>query len=374
MKQTLLLLIAVFISTSACTDNNTPEAFLSKAKNTLENYEAFEYTALAQYPDPTGKYDTSYVYTSFEKSDSSLIGYDYVVKNRGKYWNTDILYLEGNYRYVDHSDKLVQLFAKDDKVKEENSIKSDNHYKYSPMQYYNRDDWVFISDTLINDQAFKNFMRIETDRVNDDGNKILTEQHIFINTDSKLIERFERRNHFNGKLSQVVIYDYLDYKDVQNSEKLTYEYPEGYNTSLLGADPYSNNLKVGDKAPDFSASDAQNNVFKLADYKGKKVLLDFSIINCGYCLQSLKHFNSEGYELSDDVVAVYINPIDSESDMDRFKEQFNIPFPLIQDGADEIAKDYGVITYPLFYLINEEGVIEKVINGFDKEFQESLRS
>ena len=34
-------------------------------------------------------------------------------------------------------------------------------------------------------------------------------------------------------------------------------------------------LKIGDKAPDFEATDNQGNTIKLSDYKGKKLVLFF---------------------------------------------------------------------------------------------------
>lgn len=57
---------------------------------------------------------------------------------------------------------------------------------------------------------------------------------------------------------------------------------------------------------------------KLADYRGKKVLLDFSVINCGYCIQSMNHFNRKGYQFSDNLVPIYINPLDSSKEMAEF--------------------------------------------------------
>ncbi len=374
MRNYTLFILSTFIIITSCTSISDHETVISKANDKLQEFEGFEYTALAMYPNPMGIYDTTSISISFNKNDSSLIGYDYIAKNRGKYQNSDIVNLNGDYRFVQHSDKLVQFYPSSDYEQEEYSIKNDLAINYSPLRYLELEDWQLVSDTLLDNQSYANYMRIEGDRVNDNGDKILTEQHIFINSSNYLIERFERRNHFNGALSQVVIYEYQDYAFYRNDEELTYTFPEGYNTALLGVSPYANNLKVGQTAPEFTTVDEQNNVFNLSDYRGQKVLLDFSIINCGYCLQSLKHFNQEGYQLSEDIFALYINPLDSKQDMSAFNDQYYVPFPIVVDNTGEIAQQYGVLSYPLFYLINEDGVIEQVINGFDEEFQESLGS
>jgi peroxiredoxin len=88
----------------------------------------------------------------------------------------------------------------------------------------------------------------------------------------------------------------------------------------------------------------------------------------------LRHFNQEGYTLSESIAPIYINPIDTQENLKAFDKKVKIPFPIASNNTAQIAQLYGVHSYPLFYLINEEGVIEKVITGFDKDFVESLNS
>ena len=374
MRPAILFIIALFAFTSACSNVPDPEKFLIEAKETFYENDSFDFTTLAMYPSPTGSIDTSYFYLSVEKEDSSLIGYDYIAKKERIGRKSDVLYLDGDYKAVDHIGKLVQFYPKDEEEREQSSIINDLAVKYSPMLMFSYTDWNFVADTVLKGQSYKNYLRVERNKVGTTGIQILTEQHIFINTESKLIERFERRNYNDGVLSQLVAYEFYDYEVRSASEPLSYQYPENYSTSLLGTSPYENNLEVGQKAPEFIAVDEQGNQIKLADYRGKKVLLNFSIINCGYCIQSIKHFNRQDYEISENVVPIYINPVDNSSDMSEFDKKFNVPFPVIVSNAQEISELYGVISYPLFYLIDEKGTIEKVINGYDEEFQESLKS
>ena len=58
--------------------------------------------------------------------------------------------------------------------------------------------------------------------------------------------------------------------------------------------------------------------------------------------------------------------------MDTYIKRTNIPFPIIAN-AEKIAKDYGVNSYPRFFLVNEKGMIEKIVRGFDKEFLDNFK-
>jgi peroxiredoxin len=374
-KQLLSILIIVAAAFfSSCTKSSINTDFLEAARTTLYESGTIEYKNLAMYPNPMGAVDTSIMTISLSKFEKSLLGYNYVVKWRGAFRNQDLVYISTDYKVINHIDRLAKFYPAKDSLKEADDIKNSLPIRMSPVSLLKLNDWTIKGDTIINNVAFKNYLRIENDRINDNGDAILTEQHIYINSSSKLIERFERRNHFNGKLSQLVVYEYADYVLRDEVVKQEYNYPTNYQTAVLGVDPYQDLLKVGEQAPEFTTQDENNNLIKLTDYRGKKVLLNFSIINCGHCIDALRHFNQEGYTLSESIAPIYINPIDTQENLKAFDKKVKIPFPIASNNTAQIAQLYGVHSYPLFYLINEEGVIEKVITGFDKDFVESLNS
>lgn len=374
MHSSRILLIAIISFIIGCSQYQTPEDLLNAARETISESAGFDYTALAITPNPMGGVDTMIFNKSFKPSEKSLLGYDYVIEWRSDFANKDQVYINNVYRDVDHQNKLVKFYPAEDSLEEKGSILNAMPVRFSMVRFFDQTDWVFNKDTLINDRPLKNYLRIENDRVNENGDTVLTEQHIFINASTKLIERFERRNHLNGRLRQLLAYEYKDFVQRNDSPELSYDYPSEYQSAPLGVSPYKDLLPIGQKAPEFVTRDEQNNLIRFSDYRGKKVLLNFSIINCGYCLQSLEHFNREDYQISDAVVPIYINPLDSQNDITSFDKELNIPFPVAYSNPAEIAELYGVLSYPLFYLIDEEGIIEKVITGYDPAFQESIKS
>lgn len=133
-------------------------------------------------------------------------------------------------------------------------------------------------------------------------------------------------------------------------------------------------LKAGDKAPSFEAKDQNGNIVKLSDYKGKKLILYFypkdntptcTTEACNY-KDNYSMLSKKGYE----VIGV---SADSEKKHQNFIAKFDLPFTLISDIDMKVINAYGVYGPKKFmgkisdsihretFLINEKGIIEKVI-------------
>ena len=87
---------------------------------------------------------------------------------------------------------------------------------------------------------------------------------------------------------------------------------------------------------------------------------------------TLDYINQDDYTLSNKIPMLYINPEDNEERMKIYREDMNIPFPVIA-SAEDIATAYRVNSYPRFFVINEKGIIEKIQKGYSKEFLNEFR-
>ena len=135
-------------------------------------------------------------------------------------------------------------------------------------------------------------------------------------------------------------------------------------------------LEAGTQAPDFSLSDQDGNQVRLADLRGKKVLIYFypKAMTPGCTTQAcgLRDVNSELAALN--VVVLGISP-DSAKRLKKFEERDNLNFRLLADEDHAVADAFGVWgpkkfmgkeydgIHRLSFLIDEEG---KVAHRFDK--------
>lgn len=102
-------------------------------------------------------------------------------------------------------------------------------------------------------------------------------------------------------------------------------------------------LQRGDKAPDFSGIDQNNNTHTLADYKGKKLVVffypkaDTPACTAEACdLRDNYHrFEAQGYAL----LGVSADPVKKQA---KFAEKYKLPFPLLADEGHSILNAFGV--------------------------------
>jgi len=102
-------------------------------------------------------------------------------------------------------------------------------------------------------------------------------------------------------------------------------------------------LSVGDKAPDFSASDETGRSWSLRGLKGKTVVLYFyPKDNTPGCTTEACDFRDR-YDnfVKKRTVLLGVSP-DSAKSHAGFKAKHDLPFPLLVDEDKEIAKAYGV--------------------------------
>ena len=101
-------------------------------------------------------------------------------------------------------------------------------------------------------------------------------------------------------------------------------------------------LEKGDPAPQFSlTSDAQTHV-SLSDYSGKKVLVYFyPRANTPGCTKEACDFRDNLSVLADaGIDVVGISP-DSPEKLTKFKEKYELSFPLLSDPDKEVMKAWG---------------------------------
>lgn len=132
-------------------------------------------------------------------------------------------------------------------------------------------------------------------------------------------------------------------------------------------------IPSGIPAPEFEMLDDTNTLRKLSDYRGKHVVLYFyPKDDTPGCIKEACHFRDDysAYENAG-VVILGVSPDDVESHV-KFKEKFQLQFPLLADDEHKVCDAYGVWGPKKFmgkeydgvlrttFLIDAEGNIKQV--------------
>lgn len=117
-------------------------------------------------------------------------------------------------------------------------------------------------------------------------------------------------------------------------------------------------ISAGIPAPEFEMRDDTNVMRKLSDFRGRNVVLYFyPADDTPGCTKEACNFRDDysAYEKAN-VVVLGVSPDDVESHM-KFKQKFQLPFPLLVDDGHKICDAYGVWGPKKFMGKSYEGVL-----------------
>jgi len=135
-------------------------------------------------------------------------------------------------------------------------------------------------------------------------------------------------------------------------------------------------ITSGIPAPEFTLADDTGAVRRLADYRGKKVILYFypKDDTPGCTTEACNFRDDYSAYVEADAIILGVSP-DSPKSHAKFKEKFQLPFPLLADEKHEVCEAYDVWGQKKFmgkeymgvfrttFLIDENGKIAKVYEG-----------
>ena len=179
----------------------------------------------------------------------------------------------------------------------------------------------------------------------------------------------------------------------QADEEVNHKIEELYiqlNGSEKGCDTYIGRLRkaradqrneeiiksmISRSAPDFTLPDAEGKVVKLADLRGKVVVLDFWATWCGPCKRSFPAMQKtvEKYRDDPNVVFLFIHTWEKENNATeeavKYLKDNDYSFRLLMDlkdpktKANEVVKSYGVTGIPSKFVIDPQGQIRFHVTG-----------
>lgn len=134
-------------------------------------------------------------------------------------------------------------------------------------------------------------------------------------------------------------------------------------------------LQLGEKAPDFSLPATDGKTYSLADFADANVLVVFFTCNhCPYVMGSdeVTRATAEKYAphgvkfVGINSNSVATKPLDSFELMVKRMEEHKFPWTYLRDETQEVAKAYGALRTPHFYVFDKERKLVYTGRGVDQ--------
>lgn len=135
----------------------------------------------------------------------------------------------------------------------------------------------------------------------------------------------------------------------------------------------------GRTAPDFTLPDLKGKIYKLSDYKGKVVFVNFWATWCKPCeeempsMQIMYQVLKKSYP---DFELLAVSVDSKEADVvESFVKKYGITFPVLHDKKGRIKEIYKTTGVPETFIIDQNGIIaEKVLGPRNWTKQDSVRT
>jgi peroxiredoxin len=119
-------------------------------------------------------------------------------------------------------------------------------------------------------------------------------------------------------------------------------------------------------APDFALSDLDGNNYRLADLRGKVVMINFWATWCPPCRGELPSLQRLWRQYQDEEFLLLAISVDENPDeLSRFVEQFGkgLTFPILTDPSLSAARYWPLKGLPATFVIDKRGKVTHIVHG-----------
>jgi thiol-disulfide isomerase/thioredoxin len=338
---------------------------LQKVVDKLNHLKAVSYTykKVIDYPGEGYHYeDATNAYLEFEPS-AQLTGLKYQFSND----NLLSVYNGSELFYCDKKEKTIDI----NNSPEINEFKNSANLFNSPVTLKNALPGIIadqsipkiLSDTSISGKSFYvvNII-LQNKTLNDLGDyvptsiKLTFSYKVFIDKETFMpVEVFQ--NTVNTKDNNITFFSSFNFNPTPKTENSWYA--SSYSDYVVEQPKKKVKfIKTGVKAPDSHLTFfTTQKPAAISDFKGKVLLIEFWIKDCGHCIEQIDTLNalSDKYKNANFKILA-INSHDTKSMIAGFLNKHTIKYDLLTGGKD-VDRDYGVTCFPMVVLINKEGIV-----------------
>ena len=115
---------------------------------------------------------------------------------------------------------------------------------------------------------------------------------------------------------------------------------------------------IGSEAPDFALADLDGNPVRLADLRGRPVIVNFWASWCGPCVDEFPVLQAAVDQHAGDGLAVVGVVFRDNSEAARaFMARMGAAWPAAMDPGEDIAERYGIFGPPESFFIDADGIV-----------------
>ena len=128
----------------------------------------------------------------------------------------------------------------------------------------------------------------------------------------------------------------------------------------------------GQPFPSFELRGLDGTIYKSEELRGKILLINFWFSRCGPCIMEMPEMNEMVEKYGSDEVVFLAPTFDNTEVVNKFLSRRPFDYQIVPDVKD-FCLELNVRSYPTHFVVNREGIIEKVVIGYSVMTVGSLR-
>lgn len=123
-------------------------------------------------------------------------------------------------------------------------------------------------------------------------------------------------------------------------------------------------LWTGNPPPAFALNDLDGRAHRLADYRGRVVLINFWATWCGPCRDEMPSIQRLKQKLADrPFVVLAVNLDEPESRIRKFLEEVKVDLTVLLDPERKVARAWGARILPASFVVGADGKVRYSLVG-----------
>ena len=117
-------------------------------------------------------------------------------------------------------------------------------------------------------------------------------------------------------------------------------------------------VKLGEAVPDFTLQDLSGQAHQLSSYRGKVVMIHFWSAKCPFVLRydgRLKEITADYQGKNVVVLAIDSNSGETLDQIKKVAGERKVNYPILMDPGNQIADQFGAITTPHVFIVDQAG-------------------